>query len=670
MVGATGGARMSLAEQYLQERGISPATVAENKIEIHSRVGDDRVLASTYHRVLGFDNWHTGPFQEIIEESLWFACRDANGTTQSWILRPFPMLPGKNGDSPTKFLTPRDGNNYPFIPPATWKVAQSPKHPLLVTEGPCKGLATLQAGAFSIAVNGAWMAARVNQFGTTELHPVFKEFKLRGREVYVAFDSDFASNPSVRQALIRTVVLLHKEGAEVKILTWDAADGKGIDDYLVHKPNGSQTSVQVLEQLYKDARDLGGVIRPCDLEFVELEISRARLKGSKLHQLCRIVASALKVTAEVLKDEITALYEEESVIFGVDEPWPDVANGADLADDLLKILSRHVVMGETQAKAVTLWVFLTYVEEVVSILPLLAVLSPVKRCGKTTLLTLLLRLVSKPLQASNCSTASLYRVIEKLHPTLIADEVDAWLKDNEEARGILNSGHTRELAYVLRCNADSIEPERFSTWAPKVLAGIGKLPETLADRSIIITLERRKRAQQITKLRDSDPREFIQLRQKLVRWAADNRDDLRDARPTIPEVLNDREGDNWFPLLAIAEALDANWTRIAQQTALSLSDSDDAETVNTLVLCKIKEVLDDFPDDKHHVPTAHLITQLNEDKFLPWAEWSHGKGLTEMKLGLILKNFGVKPDRVWDGVKKVHGYWRKDLQPVFERYIS
>src|SRR5260221_13255916 len=105
-------------------------------------------------------------------------------------------------------------------------------------------------------------------------------------------------------------------------------------------------------------------------------------------------------------------------------------------------------MTQQRAVAIMLWVFLSYLEAVVDCLPILAIRSPEKRCGKTTLLDVLGRLVSKPLQSSNCSVAAIYRVIEKLHPTLLIDEADTWLKDNEEARGVINSGHTRGSAFV------------------------------------------------------------------------------------------------------------------------------------------------------------------------------------------------------------------------------
>jgi hypothetical protein len=199
----------TVALSYLSDRGIAPETVADNKIEICTRV-----LASTYRRRLHFDNWHNGPFHEIVNESIWFPCMDAHSTIHNWIVRPFPVLPGKDGNA-VKFLSSKDGNGYPFVPLKTWEVKDKPSRPLLITEGPCKGLSALQAGAFPIAVNGVWLATS-NKVGTTQLHPALLDgFTFRGRTVFIAFDADFATNPSVRQALIRTFVLTVKAGAEV-----------------------------------------------------------------------------------------------------------------------------------------------------------------------------------------------------------------------------------------------------------------------------------------------------------------------------------------------------------------------------------------------------------------------------------------------------------------------
>src|SRR6516165_9571984 len=122
--------------------------------------------------------------------------------------------------------------------------------------------------------------------------------------------------------------------------------------------------------------------------------------------------------------------------------------------------------------------------------PRLAVLSPVKRCGKTTLLDVLARLVLHPQAAANITAAVTFRLIEKHRPTLLVDEADSFLRDNEELRGNLNAGHRRG-GTVLRSVGDEHEPRAFSVYGAVAIALIGSLPDTLVDRSIAVNLVRR-----------------------------------------------------------------------------------------------------------------------------------------------------------------------------------
>jgi hypothetical protein len=656
------------AEPYLAARGVKLDTALAEGVEIMAnsthprsvfrlRIGDESGLKG--------DFWAGNPLADLVEEGLWFPCKDYNGTIREWLLRPFPSLSGKDG-SLVKFLSSRSGDNFPFIPRATWAAREKSSHPLFLTEGPCKALSILQSGGLPIAVSGAWMAAKTNAKRALELHPAIREnFVLRGRTVFLAFDADYASNPAIRQALIRTAILFHKAGAEVKVVTWPIASGKGIDDYLAAESDAPKA----LDELCEKAGQPSCVVRPCDLEIVEMELTRARIAGARLKQFCRTVARSLVVDAETLCNEIRdeqadAHYETERAI----TPWPEEVDGAALINEIISVIKRHIVMTDSQACAAALWILLTYLEAAVDCLPFLMVSSPVKRCGKTTFLAVLGRLVYLPLLSSNCSSAVIYRIIEKFHPTLLIDEVETWLKDNREASGIINSGHTRSLAYVWRCNPDSGEPEKFSTWCPRVLSGIGNLSDTNMDRSIVIRLVRRSKGEKIIKLRDVSPDEFDTLRQKLVRWSADHLEDIKQVRPHIPDQLDDRQGDNWFPLLAIANELGGDWPARVRKLALVLSDSDDTETVQTILLSAIREVFKEW-ENPPFLSTEVLVSNLNEDKSMPWSDWAHGKGLTEKKLGSILSPFGVKSERPRKpGEKRVHGYMLKDLQEVFDRF--
>ena len=52
--------------------------------------------------------------------------------------------------------------------------------------------------------------------------------------------------------------------------------------------------------------------------------------------------------------------------------------------------------------------------------------------------------------AANMTPAALFRVIEQHAPTLVLDEVDRYLAQDEVLNGIMNAGHTRRTATVTR----------------------------------------------------------------------------------------------------------------------------------------------------------------------------------------------------------------------------
>ena len=130
------------------------------------------------------------------------------------------------------------------------------------------------------------------------------------------------------------------------------------------------------------------------------------------------------------------------------------------------------------------------------------------------------------------------------------------MKDNEELRGILNSGHTKAAANVIR-NVDH-KARRFSTWAPKAIATIGTLADTLEDRAVVVRLQRKPPGASVERLGRRDNADFAALRGQAARWAADNFGKLADPDPKMPD-LNDRAADNWHPLLAIADLVGGTW---------------------------------------------------------------------------------------------------------------
>ena len=265
----------------------------------------------------------------------------------------------------------------------------------------------------------------------------------------------------------------------------------------------------------------------------------------------------------------------QTLSFENPEPWPDEVDSAELLDEILKAVRRYVILPEGGDTALSLWILFAWTHDAFQVSPLLDFKSPTKRCGKTTGLKVVKRLVPKPIVAANISISALFRGIEAYRPTLLIDEVDTFLNRDQETNGILNGGHERDGAFVLRCEGKNHEPRTFSVWCPKVLSGIGRRKDTLDDRSISIPMKRKGPGQKVKKLLINGGGEFLTLRQKMARWSEDHLEELREANPGMPESLNDRAQDNWFPLLAIADLCGGGeWPKRAREAALILSGED------------------------------------------------------------------------------------------------
>ena len=102
-------------------------------------------------------------------------------------------------------------------------------------------------------------------------------------------------------------------------------------------------------------------------------------------------------------------------------------DGSALLRNLADLLKRSVILPQWAAEAIALWILHTYAFHLRDITAYIGIESPEKRCGKTTLLTLLNELAHRAIASSNISPPAFFRVIEDLSPTLLIDEVDTFL---------------------------------------------------------------------------------------------------------------------------------------------------------------------------------------------------------------------------------------------------
>src|SRR5262249_49013936 len=85
-----------------------------------------------------------------------------------------------------------------------------------------------------------------------------------------------------------------------------------------------------------------------------------------------------------------------AITLPVIEPWPNSVGGPTMLDELVQALRRYVILTPTQADAIALWIVFSHVHDAFDVSPRLFVKSVQKRSGKTTLFTVLHRLVARP----------------------------------------------------------------------------------------------------------------------------------------------------------------------------------------------------------------------------------------------------------------------------------
>jgi putative DNA primase/helicase len=271
------------------------------------------------------------------------------------------------------------------------------------------------------------------------------------------------------------------------------------------------------------------------------------------------------------------------------DPWPDTVDAAELLSDIAAAIRRHVAVPDGTAETVAAWVLHTYCYDAFMISPRLAITSPEKGCGKTTLLDVLACLVARALPTSNATVGAIFRVVETMKPTLLMDEAETFLPENDELRGILNTGH-RKGGSVLRCVGDDHEPRTFSTWAPAAIAAIGKLPDTIEDRSIGCKMRRRKASERVESFRSDRTEHLRVLVRKAMRWVADNDGAVREADPDVGELQN-RVADNWRPLLAIADVAGGEWPQRMREIATAAVTARSEQSIKVQLLTDIKAAL-------------------------------------------------------------------------------
>lgn len=349
-------------------------------------------------------------------------------------------------------------------------------------------------------------------------------------------------------------------------------------------------------------------------------------------------------------------------------PWGKPVDIMLVADEMKSLVAKHCVLSEPEIDAIVLWAIASYDIDTFRVFPKLSLISPEKRCGKTTTLEVIMALCHNAFITANTSPAILYRISDLFRPTLLIDECDTFIKGGDASLiGIINSGHTKSGATVTRCGGDNYDPRAYSTWMPMVLASIGKLPDTVMDRSVIINLRRKKAKEYVDRVPADIGEKCIDIRRQVLRWRTDLRDKILRSTAEPDNVGNDRAVDNWSPLYAVAECISPAWASSCDRSYRTLTVAQEPE-LQTELLRDIRETFQTYTDNR--IPSQELVKLLCKNPDWVWRQCKNGGPLDPREMAKMLAPYGIKPKPNRKGDKTVRGYERNQFDDAFDRYLD
>jgi hypothetical protein len=353
-------------------------------------------------------------------------------------------------------------------------------------------------------------------------------------------------------------------------------------------------------------------------------------------------------------------------------------DGAALLDAVTAVLKRHLVLPPGAAEMVALWVAFSHTIDAPQHEhnPRLLFESPVHGCGKTRALGMVKEMMQRPLMSSGISNASIYRAIDEHNCALLIDEADTQVSKNEEVKGILNSGHDRAGAVIVRQipNKETGEHKTgiFSTWSPIVVgwnAEHVRVWKPLRSRSLIVAMKRKRNDEHVERLRPSDIDQLHVLGSRAVGWAL-NVVQLLPEDPPIPPTLNNRDADNWRPLFAVADAVGGEWAVRARNAALLMTTRARKTSEIGVELLRDIEYIFDHSNGADAMHSDTMCSKLNEFEDRPWPTYERGRQLSQGGLAALLEPFDIKPRMMRIGPVNRRGYELAFFEDAFARYLS
>ena len=363
-----------------------------------------------------------------------------------------------------------------------------------------------------------------------------------------------------------------------------------------------------------------------------------------------------------------------SEVTGLNGSLADLAHlahldGCAVLDAVDGFLARFIAYPNDHARrAHTLWLAHTWRMDKWDSTPRLAFMSPEKGSGKTRALEVSEYLVQRGVRVSQATTGYiLAKVSEDPPPTLFYDEIDTVYgrkaRGNEDLRALLNAGHRRgATAGRGSWGNDGLTGRDYPAYCAVALAGLGELPDTVADRAVVIPMKKRKRTERVEPWRERvNAEEAKAIGDELGCW-------MGNASLSLPENMpvEDRAADVWEPLIMVADAAGRHWPANARAAARVLTSKKPQASQGVQLLHDLQIVFG--TNDK--MRSEEIITALTALEGSPWQGFhADGSSLNYRDLASLLREYDIRPRDVWIDGAASKGYHADDLRDPWDRYV-
>ena len=335
-------------------------------------------------------------------------------------------------------------------------------------------------------------------------------------------------------------------------------------------------------------------------------------------------------------------------------------------DGVAAFLSRHVILPDRHtALWLGAWVVATWCYRGFRVFPYMSIRSGEKRCGKSRLLGLLARVAfnASPVTA-HPTEAQLFRAAARTGGTQLYDEVETLRGDGDRFATlvtVLNVGFERGgVVTRLEHHDGKLRDQSYEVYAPRVLAGIAGLKDTLEDRALPVYMLRKRRAEPVARIGRATDDEAQAVRDACALACLTHIGAILEEYETAPallekEGLDDRAVDLWAPLLAVAQAADRERTSgaaggdergaVLLAVAHELSAGRDAEGETGPVARLVDALAEVRRERGERIAPPELLAALTARP-----GWAGVK--TTRRLAAVLAPIGVTPRIVREGERR------------------